>query len=360
MWLASAAAGSPPRPSCPCWSSCSPSRSRWAGSRRPTTTTCSPSPAHPITVLVLLGFFVVLLVHSAHRFRYTLYDGLQIKAKGLTALACYGGALRSGAVAATVTLAGAPGRQPRGVRARHVAVRTRRLRARSFQARAGAAGSGRPRPHVDALGRGRRRRRARSTKRGSGGSDVIRSRRPCAPTSCLPRQRVDGLVGGQPRGQADHADHVRVVGDVDAVRAPIEWPSSTTGRSPSSRRTSLERPAGVVDRARRRRSSRGAGSAAARCRPRPRRSPGASARCMARERRQDRLRLVDRPRRSAALPPCSISTRPRGGVGGRAAVSEGAAACGHLLGGRHGMVRSRGVDSDGGADRAGWCHGTTS
>ena len=58
---------------------------------------------HPVTVLVLLGFFVVLLVHSAHRFRFTLYDGLQIKQKGLTALACYG-ASAAGVVAATVTL----------------------------------------------------------------------------------------------------------------------------------------------------------------------------------------------------------------------------------------------------------------
>ena len=48
---------------------------------------------NPVTVLVLLGLFVVLLVHSAHRFRYTLYDGLQIKAKGTTAVLCYGGAL---------------------------------------------------------------------------------------------------------------------------------------------------------------------------------------------------------------------------------------------------------------------------
>ena len=36
---------------------------------------------NPLTVLVLLGFFVLLLVHWAHRFRYTLYDGLQIKAQ---------------------------------------------------------------------------------------------------------------------------------------------------------------------------------------------------------------------------------------------------------------------------------------
>jgi fumarate reductase subunit D len=34
----------------------------------------------------------VMLVHAAHRFRFTLYDGLQIKARLLVAMACYGGA----------------------------------------------------------------------------------------------------------------------------------------------------------------------------------------------------------------------------------------------------------------------------
>ena len=29
---------------------------------------------NPLTILVLLGLFVLMLVHSAHRFRYTLYD----------------------------------------------------------------------------------------------------------------------------------------------------------------------------------------------------------------------------------------------------------------------------------------------
>jgi fumarate reductase subunit D len=48
--------------------------------------------SHPLTVVVLLGLFVVMLVHSAHRFRYTLYDGLQIKHRGLVAVLCYGGA----------------------------------------------------------------------------------------------------------------------------------------------------------------------------------------------------------------------------------------------------------------------------
>jgi len=47
---------------------------------------------NPITFLVLFGAFVVMLVHAAHRFRYTLYDGLQIKHQGLVAVLCYGGA----------------------------------------------------------------------------------------------------------------------------------------------------------------------------------------------------------------------------------------------------------------------------
>ena len=45
-----------------------------------------------LTRLVLLGLFVMMLVHSAHRFRYTLYDGLQLKRKLLIADLCYGGA----------------------------------------------------------------------------------------------------------------------------------------------------------------------------------------------------------------------------------------------------------------------------
>jgi len=47
---------------------------------------------HPITFLVLWGIFVMMLIHAAHRFRYTLYDGLQIKHRVLVAAACYGGA----------------------------------------------------------------------------------------------------------------------------------------------------------------------------------------------------------------------------------------------------------------------------
>ena len=58
---------------------------------------------HPLTLVVLLGLFVLLLVHSAHRFRYTLYDGLQVKRKRAVAVLCYGTAL-VGSVAALAAL----------------------------------------------------------------------------------------------------------------------------------------------------------------------------------------------------------------------------------------------------------------
>jgi fumarate reductase subunit D len=58
---------------------------------------------HPLTFVVLLGAFVLALVHSAHRFRYTLYDGLQIKKKRTVAVLCYGAAL-VGSVAAVAVL----------------------------------------------------------------------------------------------------------------------------------------------------------------------------------------------------------------------------------------------------------------
>ena len=48
---------------------------------------------HPVTLAILLGMFVLLLVHSAHRFRYTLYDGLQVKKKQTVAVLCYGTAI---------------------------------------------------------------------------------------------------------------------------------------------------------------------------------------------------------------------------------------------------------------------------
>lgn len=59
--------------------------------------------SHPITLLVLLGLCVLGLFHWAHRFRYTLYDGLQLKkASGLIIVLCYGGAVAGSLVAAIV------------------------------------------------------------------------------------------------------------------------------------------------------------------------------------------------------------------------------------------------------------------
>jgi len=59
---------------------------------------------NPLTLLVLLGLCVLSLFHWAHRFRYTLYDGLQIKhLNALIATLCYGGAV-VGSVVAAVTL----------------------------------------------------------------------------------------------------------------------------------------------------------------------------------------------------------------------------------------------------------------
>jgi succinate dehydrogenase subunit D len=60
---------------------------------------------NPLTFLVLLGIFTVMLVHAAHRFRYTLYDGLQIKhLNEVIALLCYGSAI-VGSVASAYLLA---------------------------------------------------------------------------------------------------------------------------------------------------------------------------------------------------------------------------------------------------------------
>jgi fumarate reductase subunit D len=58
---------------------------------------------HPLTLVILLGVFVLLLVHSAHRFRYTLYDGLQVKKKRTVAVLCYGAAV-VGSIAAVAVL----------------------------------------------------------------------------------------------------------------------------------------------------------------------------------------------------------------------------------------------------------------
>jgi fumarate reductase subunit D len=59
--------------------------------------------ATPVAFVGLLGVFVLALIHSAHRFRYALYDGLQIKARRTVAALCYGVAV-VGSVAAFVVL----------------------------------------------------------------------------------------------------------------------------------------------------------------------------------------------------------------------------------------------------------------
>src|SRR5438067_2427147 len=56
---------------------------------------------HPLTRAVLFLLCVLALFHWAHRFRYTLYDGLQIKhLNELINLLCYGGAVVGSFVAA--------------------------------------------------------------------------------------------------------------------------------------------------------------------------------------------------------------------------------------------------------------------
>ena len=59
--------------------------------------------AHPFTRLYLFVFIALPLVHWAHRFRYTLYDGLQLKHLfALVAVLCYGAALVGAAAAGYV------------------------------------------------------------------------------------------------------------------------------------------------------------------------------------------------------------------------------------------------------------------
>lgn len=55
---------------------------------------------HPLTRVTVFLLVVLSLFHWAHRFRYTLYDGLQIKhLNELVNMICYGGAILGSAVA---------------------------------------------------------------------------------------------------------------------------------------------------------------------------------------------------------------------------------------------------------------------
>jgi fumarate reductase subunit D len=56
---------------------------------------------HPLTRIYLFVLCSLALCHGAHRFRYTLYDGLQIKhLNELINFLCYGGALVGSVMAA--------------------------------------------------------------------------------------------------------------------------------------------------------------------------------------------------------------------------------------------------------------------
>jgi fumarate reductase subunit D len=60
---------------------------------------------NPLTRLALLVVCALALVHGAHRFRYTLHDGLQLRRQDvLIATICYGGALVGSAFAAYLLL----------------------------------------------------------------------------------------------------------------------------------------------------------------------------------------------------------------------------------------------------------------
>ena len=56
---------------------------------------------HPLTRLYLFVLCMLGLFHAAHRFRYTLYDGLQIKhLNEVINVLCYGGAIVGSLLAA--------------------------------------------------------------------------------------------------------------------------------------------------------------------------------------------------------------------------------------------------------------------
>ena len=60
---------------------------------------------HPVTRLVLFPVCMLSLFHWAHRFKYTLYDGLQVQhLNELINTFCYGGAVVGSLLAAYVLL----------------------------------------------------------------------------------------------------------------------------------------------------------------------------------------------------------------------------------------------------------------
>lgn len=58
---------------------------------------------HPLTRIYLFALVSLSLFHWAHRFRYTLYDGLQLKhLEQLIVVFCYGGAMLGSVVTAVI------------------------------------------------------------------------------------------------------------------------------------------------------------------------------------------------------------------------------------------------------------------
>ena len=58
---------------------------------------------HPLVRLALFALVSLPLFHGAHRFRFTLYDGLQIKhLNELIVVLCYGGAIVGTVIAAYI------------------------------------------------------------------------------------------------------------------------------------------------------------------------------------------------------------------------------------------------------------------
>lgn len=54
---------------------------------------------NPVVIVLMIIGFVLLIIHSAHRLRYLLYDGLKIKHRALVGALCYGGAVLASIIA---------------------------------------------------------------------------------------------------------------------------------------------------------------------------------------------------------------------------------------------------------------------
>ena len=81
-----------------------PTSSGWPVPSSPSIGTAGVTAVDQVEELVLLGLLVLMLFHSAHRFRYTLHDGLQLRWEVPIAVLCYGGALVGSLAALLIVL----------------------------------------------------------------------------------------------------------------------------------------------------------------------------------------------------------------------------------------------------------------